>query len=339
MTDSGLTAAAERLCLQNFGNGVFIRGIVEFSNVCGCDCLYCGIRKSCRNVSRYTMDRAEILSAVRAGYEAGIRSFVFQSGEAPVYAVDDFCRIIEAVHRQCGEAVAVTLSVGERCGREYRRLFDAGADRFLMRFETANPRVYALNHPGRSLESRLEALHTLKEIGYETGTGFLIGIPHEEPDDFELNLETLIAFRPHMVGVGPFVPAPQTPAAAFPPGSFEKVLQAYSRIRLALPKVNLASVTALDSLAAQGRYKALRAGANVYMPNLTPPDFRRRYRLYEKKSAADAFSDWPRVLEEEMKRFDRRPLWNEIGTSPMMDEPGGGIKRPEISPVMTASER
>ena len=121
--------------------------------------------------------------------------------------------------------------------------------------------------------------------------------------------------------------------------AYERIAEAYSRIRLALPKVNLASVTALDSLVPQGRYKALRAGANVYMPNLTPPDFRRRYRLYEKKSAADAFSDWPRVLEEEMKQFDRRPLWNEIGTSPMMDEPGGGIKRPEISPVMTASER
>ena len=167
----------------------------------------------------------------------------------------------------------------------------------------------------------------------------MIGIPHEEPDDFELNLETLIAFRPHMVGLGPFVPAPQTPAAAFPPGSFEKVLQAYSRIRLALPKVNLASVTALDSLAAQGRYKALRAGANVYMPNLTPADFRKRYRLYEKKSSVDAFSDWPQILEKEMSGFGRRPLWNEIGTSPMMNEDIEKVNRSGISPSATASER
>ena len=205
-----------------------------------------------------------------------------------------------------------------------KRIFDAGADRFLMRFESANPRVYALNHPGCRLEERFEALETLKEIGYETGTGFLIGIPYEEPDDFERNLEALIAFRPHMAGLGPFIPAEGTPAADFPPGSYDKVLEAYSRIRLALPKINLAAATALDSLVPEGRFRALHAGANVYMPNLTPALFRNRYRLYARKTAADAFDGWRQQLETDLSAFDRRPLWNEIGTSLMLEEEKGG---------------
>ena len=321
---SSLTGAADRLCRQQFGDGVFIRGIVEFSNVCARDCLYCGIRGSRRDVDRYVMKPEEVLAAVSAGYAAGLRSFVLQSGEAPVYSVDDFCRLVEAVHTMCGDPVAVTLSVGERSRSEYRRLFDAGADRFLMRFESANPRVYALNHPGCRLEERFEALETLKEIGYETGTGFLIGIPYEEPDDFERNLEALIAFRPHMAGLGPFIPAEGTPAADFPPGSYDKVLEAYSRIRLALPKINLAAATALDSLVPEGRFRALHAGANVYMPNLTPALFRNRYRLYARKTAADAFDGWRQQLETDLSAFDRRPLWNEIGTSLMLEEEKGG---------------
>lgn len=324
---SALSGAADRLCRQQFGDGVFIRGIVEFSNVCARDCLYCGIRGSRCDIDRYVMKPEEVLAAVSAGYAAGLRSFVLQSGEASVYSVDDFCRLVEAIHTMCGDPVAVTLSVGERSRSEYRRLFDAGADRFLMRFESANPRVYARNHPGCRLEDRFEALATLKEIGYETGTGFLIGIPYEEPDDFERNLETLIAFRPHMAGLGPFIPAEGTPAAAFAPGSFDKVLEAYSRIRLALPQINLAAATALDSLVPEGRYRALHAGANVYMPNLTPALFRSRYRLYARKTAADAFDGWKHQLETELAAFGRRPLWNEIGTSLLLKGESGVRRR------------
>lgn len=324
---SALSDAADRLCRQQFGDGVFIRGIVEFSNVCARDCLYCGIRGSRCDIDRYVMKPEEVLAAVSAGYAAGLRSFVLQSGEASVYSVDDFCRLVEAIHTMCGDPVAVTLSVGERSRSEYRRLFDAGADRFLMRFESANPRVYARNHPGCRLEDRFEALATLKEIGYETGTGFLIGIPYEEPDDFERNLETLIAFRPHMAGLGPFIPAEGTPAAAFAPGSFDKVLEAYSRIRLALPQINLAAATALDSLVPEGRYRALHAGANVYMPNLTPALFRSRYRLYARKTAADAFDGWKHQLETELAAFGRRPLWNEIGTSLLLKGESGVRRR------------
>lgn len=312
--------AADRLCRQQFGDGVFIRGIIEFSNVCACDCFYCGIRAGCRNVHRYVMSESEIVEAAVGGYRCGIRSFVLQSGEASVFSPDAFCRLLETIRRQTDPDIALTLSIGERSRSDFQRFFDAGADRFLMRFESANSAVYAKNHPGRTLSTRFEALATLKEIGYETGTGFLVGIPFEEPEDFELNLKTLIDFKPHMVGLGPFIPAPGTPAADFPTASFEKVLEAYSRIRLALPKVNLAAATALDSLRENGRFAALRAGANVYMPNLTPSSFRQHYNLYLRKTSHDRFSLLKKEIDESFAAFGKKALWNEVGSSPMLAE-------------------
>lgn len=316
-----LMRRAQELCLSHFGDGVYIRGIIEFSNVCGRECLYCGIRRQMSSVNRYVMSQEEILSAVEDGYNLGVRSFVLQSGESAVYSVDELSRVIEAIHQRCQEPVAVTLSIGEKSRQEYQQLFNAGGDRFLLRFESANPVVYRKNHPDSHLETRLEALANLKELGFETGTGFLVGIPFEEPDDFERNLQTLINFRPHMVGLGPFIPAKGTPGEHFKAGSVEKVLEAYSRIRLAFPQINLAAATALDSLVPNGRFLGLKAGANVYMPNLTPRDFRAHYQLYAKKTSADAFAGWKAQLQQEMAEFQRKPLWGHIGRSRLMDEP------------------
>ena len=278
---------ARELATARFGHNVFVRGIVEFSNVCRNDCLYCGIRKSNLNFERYRLSEAEIIACCDAGYEYGFRTFVLQSGEDaawPPQRLAALVRTLKTNHPDC----AVTLSVGELTHDEYQLLFDAGADRYLLRHETADPEHYAKLHmPNQSWERRMRCLRDLKEIGFQTGCGFMVGSPYQTPDTLAKDMEFITEFRPAMIGIGPFIPHCDTPFRNEPAGSVEFTLFLLSLCRILLPDVLLPATTALGSLDPVGREKGVLAGANVIMPNLSPEQVRAKYMLYNNKTAVD----------------------------------------------------
>lgn len=275
--------AAVAVAHEHFGNRVFVRGLIEFSNHCRQDCLYCGIRKSNREVERYRLDADDILACCAAGYALGYRTFVLQSGEDARYTTEviaDIVRRIRGSYPDC----AITLSIGERGRTAYQAFFDAGANRFLLRHETATAEHYARLHPaGQTLETRLECLRTLKEIGFQTGAGFMVGSPFQSVGHVAQDLAFLARFRPHMVGMGPFLPQHSTPFGDQPAGDVDLTLFLLSLIRLMLPTVLLPSTTALGTARPGGRDAGILAGANVIMLNLSPTDLRPKYLLYDNK--------------------------------------------------------
>ena len=283
-------AAAERasaLTLARFGRGVFIRGIVEFSNCCVNDCFYCGIRCSNRKAERYRLSEQEILACCAAGYGWGFRTFVFQSGEDPLWGCDRLCALVRSVKERFPDC-AVTLSVGELPEEAYKRLFDAGADRYLLRHESADPEHFAMIHPARQkLASRLACLDALKRIGFQTGCGFMVGTPGQTFAHLACDMEFISTFRPHMIGIGPFIPHRDTPFGGEKRGSGELTLLLLSLCRIMRPDVLLPATTALGTLLPEGREQGILAGANVIMPDLSPADVRRKYALYEGKSLVD----------------------------------------------------
>ncbi len=287
-----LTTSKEDLSLQEeavavrkhyYGNKVYIRGLIEFTNYCKNDCYYCGIRKSQSAVERYRLTPAQILDCCKTGYDLGFRTFVLQGGEDHWWKDDRLCELIRQVketHPDC----AVTLSAGERSRESYQRLFDAGADRYLLRHETADSCHYSSLHPAElTLENRMRCLYDLKEIGYQTGCGFMVGSPGQTIDHLIKDLRFIEAFQPHMVGIGPFLPAAGTPFAHQPAGSADLTIKLLSIIRLMHPKVLLPATTALGTADADGRERGIQAGANVIMPNLSPADARKKYMLYNNK--------------------------------------------------------
>ncbi len=266
-----------------FGRQVFVRGLIEFTNICKKDCFYCGIRKSNREVERYRLTEEEILSCCKEGYEAGLRTFVLQGGEDGYYTEERLCGLVREIHKAYPDC-AVTLSVGEWETESYRKFYEAGAERFLLRQETANEVHYGKLHPeGQTFANRMRCLHDLKEIGYQTGCGFLVGSPYQSLDCIIDDLLFLKEFRPQMVGIGPFLPAKNTPFEAEKAGSSEMTLLLLSVIRLMLPEVLLPATTALGTARADGRIKGLLHGANVIMPNLSPARVRDKYALYDNK--------------------------------------------------------
>ncbi len=284
---------ARRVADRSFGDRIFIRGLVEFTNHCRNDCLYCGIRRSNRLAERYRMTPEEILDRCRIGRELGFRTFVLQGGEDPHYAGDGagddrlagLVAAIRAAHPDC----AITLSVGERNGASYRRLYAAGANRYLLRHETADPGHYARLHPAElALSARLACLWELKDIGFQTGCGFMVGSPFQTPETLAADLLFLRDFQPHMVGIGPFIPHHDTPFADRPAGDVGLTLFLLSLIRLMLPRALLPATTALGTLDPSGREKGVLAGANVVMPNLSPPEAKRKYLLYDNKLSTGA---------------------------------------------------
>lgn len=280
-----LAQYADEVRRQHYGSKVYIRGLIEFTNYCRNDCLYCGIRKSQRNVSRYRLTADDILSCCRTGYELGFRTFVLQGGEDPWWIDDRLVPLVTAI-RQTYPDCAITLSAGERSRQSYRRLFDAGADRYLLRHETANPVHYSRLHPAElSWQNRMDCLRNLKEIGYQTGCGFMVGSPFQTTEDLVRELLFLREFRPHMIGIGPFLPASGTPFEREEAGSAALTIRLLSIIRLLLPKVLLPATTALGTAEEDGRERGIRAGANVIMPNLSPAGVRKKYLLYDNKIA------------------------------------------------------
>ena len=274
-------AAAERD--RVFGRKVFLRGLCEISNHCKNNCYYCGIRRDCA-ITRYRLSPAEILAALRRGYSMGFRSFVLQGGEDEYYTDDRLTALIAQIKREMPYC-ALSLSLGERTERSYKALYGAGADRYLLRHETADVEHYRRLHPEPlSLQNRKNCLFTLKRIGFQVGAGMMIGSPGQTADTLAEDMFFLHELQPHMCGIGPFLPASGTPFEHEPAGSLPLTLFMLSLTRIMLPYVLLPSTTALATLDKRGRILGLNAGANVLMPNLTPPMQASGYRLYDNKT-------------------------------------------------------
>ena len=268
---------------QYYGSDVYIRGLIEISNICRNNCLYCGIRRDNRHCSRYRLSPEEILSCAREGYALGFRTFVLQGGEDGFFTDDVLIPLIRQIKTCCPDA-AVTLSLGERAKESYQALFDAGADRYLLRHETADPDHYRKLHPPEMyFEHRMQCLQQLREIGYQTGAGFMVGSPFQTDKMLAEDLKFIEYFHPQMCGIGPFIPHHDTPFAGHPPGTLELTCYLLSIIRLIHPPILLPATTALGTIDPKGREKGILSGANVVMPNLSPVRVRAQYELYDGK--------------------------------------------------------
>lgn len=266
-----------------YGNQIYTRGLIEFTNYCKNDCYYCGIRRSNRNAERYRLTEEQIMECCRSGYELGFRTFVLQGGEDGWFTQEKLERMVYAIKTGYPDC-AVTLSLGERTKESYRRLFEAGADRYLLRHETADEEHYRSLHPPElSAANRKRCLYDLKEIGYQTGTGFMVGSPGQGAEHLAEDMMFIRELEPHMVGIGPFVPHHDTPFANETGGTVELTLFMIGLLRVMLPKLLLPATTALGTIDEKGREKGILAGANVVMPNLSPTSVRRKYELYDNK--------------------------------------------------------
>ena len=266
-----------------YGNRIFIRGLIEFTNYCKNDCYYCGIRKSNQKAVRYRLTEEEILSCCKEGYELGFRTFVLQGGEDGFFTEEKLVRLIQKIRKEYPDC-AITLSVGEKTKDEYQRLREAGADRYLLRHETADPDHYRLLHPQRlSLACRKECLFALKSLGFQTGAGFMVGSPGQTPETLAEDFLFLKELNPEMVGIGPFIAHKDTPFGDRQNGSMEDTLFYLALIRLLLPNSLLPATTALGTIHPKGRELGILSGANVVMPNLSPPSVRKKYMLYNGK--------------------------------------------------------
>lgn len=278
-----LREAAVSRRLEWYGRKVFIRGLIEFTNHCRNNCYYCGIRAGNVSLGRYRLAPETIMELVREGYRLGFRTFVLQGGEDNGYSDEGICSIVSSVKKEYPDC-AVTLSIGEKDHGSYRAYFDAGADRYLLRHETASQEHYSSLHPSKmSLENRKACLWDLKRIGYQVGSGFMVGSPGQSPDNLVEDLRFLQELQPDMIGIGPFVPAANTPFATKKAGSVATTLNLISILRLMFPYSLIPSTTSLGTIAPGGLEKGLEAGANVIMPDLTPPDEARLYSLYDNK--------------------------------------------------------
>ena len=266
-----------------FGDAIYTRGLIEISSICRNNCLYCGIRRDNRRAERYRLTEAEILACADEGYMLDFRTFVLQGGEDPFFTDELLCDIVRRLKRRYPDC-AVTLSMGERSRKSYQALRDAGADRYLLRHETADAAHYAKLHPKEmSFENRMRCLRDLKELGYQTGCGFMVGSPFQTPETLAKDLKFIETFQPEMCGIGPFIPHRNTPFREKKAGTLELSLFLLSVIRLILPKVLLPATTALGTIHPAGRERGIQAGANVVMPNLSPAGVRKKYELYDNK--------------------------------------------------------
>ncbi|MDR2613522.1 MAG: [FeFe] hydrogenase H-cluster radical SAM maturase HydE [Deltaproteobacteria bacterium] len=278
-----LRALASEARDRVFGKSVFLRGLLEFSNYCRNDCLYCGIRRSNRRAERYRLSPEEILETCAQGHALGFRTFVLQSGEDPRYTPETMAGIIAEIKASFPDT-ALTLSLGEHPAGAYALWRKAGADRYLLRHETRNRDHYAeLHPPTMTIESRVRCLHALRELGYQVGCGFMVGSPGQTPERLAEDLLFIHELSPHMVGIGPFIPHKDTPLASAAPGSVDETLFLLGILRLMDPKLLLPATTALGTLDGTGREKGVLAGANVIMPILTPSEVRAKYLLYDNK--------------------------------------------------------
>lgn len=302
-------AVAERK--KYYSNTVYIRGLIEISNICKNNCLYCGIRRDNRDCERYRLNKEEILSCCEEGYELGFRTFVMQGGEDSFFTDEVLCDIISSIKEKYPDC-AITLSLGERTYESYKRLYDAGADRYLLRHETADEEHYARLHPSSmSFRTRMNALEDLKKIGFQVGCGFMVNSPYQTSETIAKDLKFIEEFQPHMCGIGPFIPHKATPFADKEAGGVGFTCYLLSIIRLIRPNILLPATTALGSIEENGREKGILAGANVVMPNLSPYENRRKYELYNNKLFGSA--------ESAQAILDLKKRMNAIGYEVVVD--------------------
>jgi biotin synthase len=299
-----LFAEARKLREQHYGNAVYFRGLIEFTNYCKNDCYYCGIRASNRNVERYRLSLEQILQCCKMGEILGYKTFVLQGGEDPFFTDDRVTEIVRAIRAEYPD-YAITLSIGEKERGSYEQFFEAGANRYLLRHETADNEHYAKMHPASmSLSRRKQCLFTLKETGYQVGAGFMVGTPFQTPENLLEDLRFLEELTPAMVGIGPFIPAADTPFAAEAQGSLEQTLRMVALSRILLPKALIPATTALGTISPQGRERGLMAGANVVMPNLSPKAVRALYSLYDNKiCTGDEAAECRLCMERRIRTF------------------------------------
>ena len=278
-----LNTLARKVADEIYGKDVYVRGLIEFTNYCKNNCYYCGIRAENKNAERYRLDKTQILECCKSGYELGFRTFVLQGGEDMYFTDDMICDIVSEIRKNYPDC-AITLSIGEREKESYQKYFNAGANRYLLRHETADKEHYQKLHPEKmSFDNRIKCLENLKEIGYQTGCGFMVGSPYQTTDCLVKDLRFIKNFEPEMVGIGPYLSHKDTPFLDKPNGSVRLTLMLLSIIRLLLPSVLLPATTALGTAKADGRELGILAGANVVMHNLSPVKVRKKYSLYDNK--------------------------------------------------------
>lgn len=282
-TNQLLATAADKIRQQYYGKKVYIRGLIEFTNYCKNNCYYCGIRAGNAHAQRYRLSKEQILDCCAEGYKLGFRTFVLQGGEDPYFTDERICEIVAAIRKQHPDC-AITLSIGEKEKASYQAYFDAGANRYLLRHETASEEHYAKLHPASmSLANRKRCLFDLKEIGYQVGSGFMVGSPYQTPQNLLADLRFLQQLEPDMIGIGPYITHEQTPFADKKSGTLEQTLRLLSMLRLLFPYALLPATTALGTIHPNGRELGLKAGGNVVMPNLSPVNVRKLYELYDNK--------------------------------------------------------
>ncbi len=305
--DLQLFYEADKVRRKIYGEDVYIRGLIEFTNYCQNNCYYCGIRRGNKSVDRYRLSHDEILECCREGYELGFRTFVLQGGEDPYYTDEILCNIIGDIRSEFQDC-AITLSFGERPKESYMAYFEAGANRYLLRHETADEAHYGKIHPDdMTLLKRKECLFALKEIGYQVGSGFMVGSPYQTVDNLLKDIRFLQELKPDMIGIGPFIRHKETPFSEFENGTLELTLRLLAILRLIFPYALIPATTALGTIAPDGRELGLKAGANVVMPNLSPVRFRKKYSLYENKICTDEESaELVDLLKERVKNAGYR---------------------------------
>lgn len=275
-----LFSLADKIRQENVGDAVHLRGLVEFSNICKCSCKYCGLRTENKKIERYRILKDEILQIVSDAVNLGYKTIVLQSGEDGYYSCEKIVEIIKAIK---DFDVALTLSIGERCYEDYKAFKDAGADRYLIRIETTDRDLYAKMHPYADFDNRIRCLKDLKTLGYEVGTGCLVGLPNQTIESLADDILFFSEIQADMVGIGPFIPHPETPLKNEKTGSFILALKVMALTRIMLPDINIPATTAMETLNPDGRIIALKSGANVVMPNITKTQYRAKYEIYPNK--------------------------------------------------------
>ena len=298
-----LFKTADSVRKKYVGDEVHLRGLIEFSNICKCSCFYCGLRKENTSVQRYRMTEENIVSLAHKAKDYGYKTVVLQSGEDSFFDTDKMCAIIEKIKKM---DLALTLSVGEKTYNEYKAYKDAGADRYLLRIETTNKNLYSKLHPSMSFENRLQCLYDLKSLGYEVGTGCLVGLPQQTDDNLAEDILFFKKLGADMIGLGPFIPCPDTPLQDAAGGTLVKSLKVMSLTRLILPDINIPATTAMETLSPDGRIQALQCGANVVMPDVTDEECKQKYTIYPGKAGLkNTAQDYKNIIFKKVEAIGR----------------------------------
>ena len=281
--DTDIFKEADAVRKKYVGDGVHLRGLIEFSNICKCNCLYCGLQSSNKHVNRYRLSKDEILDIAKKGVDEGFKTIVLQSGEDEFFNTKLMCEIISEIKNL---GVALTLSIGEKSFEDYKAFKDAGADRYLLRIETTDKNLYKKMHPYANFDNRMRCLYDLKKLGYETGTGCLVGLPEQTLESLADDILFFKELDADMIGIGPFIPHPDTPLKNENNGSLDLAIKVMAVTRILLKDINIPATTAMETLHPEGRIMALQSGANVVMPNLTDDCHKKMYEIYPNKISA-----------------------------------------------------